>query len=87
MAIPNNIDDCIKQLHEIISVEQKEKIRQMEEKDFVISSHFGLGLWIRNNWLYGYRSDLRTWFKDREIEHEYDMSAEISKQFYNSLKK
>jgi hypothetical protein len=85
MKAPNNVSYCIQLLNELLSEEEKTEIMQMEEMDFIINSHFGLGLWIRNNWLHGYNSDLPGYFKEKGITHEDDMSSEILKEFYKSL--
>ncbi len=46
---PETIEDCMVILDEIITEEDKTEIKNMSEFDFKMSAHFGLGVWIRNN--------------------------------------
>ena len=48
--IPKTKKECFAQLDEMLSEEDKQSI--IESKD-VDEFHFSLGLWIRNNWIYG----------------------------------
>jgi hypothetical protein len=47
--IPKTKDECFAILDEMLSVEDKQSIVEMED---TIDLHFGLGMWIRNNWIY-----------------------------------
>ena len=46
--IPKTKKECFALLDEMLSDEEKRTII----KEDVIELHFGLGMWIRNNWLY-----------------------------------
>lgn len=48
--IPVDLPDCMRQLDSILTPENKELIRSLEEKDFLAKTHLALGMWIRNNW-------------------------------------
>lgn len=47
MTWPRNVDKAVKRLLETLSAEEQEKIRVIPEDDLA-GLHFGLGLWIRN---------------------------------------
>ena len=48
--IPVDLPDCMLQLDTILTLENKELIRSLEEKDFLSRAHLSLGMWLRNNW-------------------------------------
>ena len=43
---------AFKILDEMTTPEEKAQFLSMSKDDFALSQHFGLGLWIRNNWIY-----------------------------------
>lgn len=47
--IPKTKEECFAILDEMLTAEEKAKIAEMED---TIDMHFGLGMWIRNNWIY-----------------------------------
>lgn len=50
--IPTTEEEAFRILDEVYPLEGK-KIALDETKDeFIINEHFGLGMWIRNNWIY-----------------------------------
>lgn len=46
---PKTKQECFKMLDDMLSQEDKDAIAQMED---TVDLHFGLGMWIRNNWIY-----------------------------------
>src|SRR5688572_13022859 len=49
---PKTLDEALTQLDKKFTDSSKVKIINMTESDFVASTHFSLGRWIRNEWLY-----------------------------------
>ena len=47
--VPKNMEDCFKYLDMLISDEDKKNILSINSQEFSITQHFGLGLFIRNN--------------------------------------
>ena len=47
--IPKTKQECFEILDGMLSQEDKDAIAEMED---TIDLHFGLGMWIRNNWIY-----------------------------------
>lgn len=47
---PKTAAEAFKRLDKRLTQEEKQQIVEAED---MIEFHFGLGLWIRNNWIYG----------------------------------
>ena len=47
--IPSDIQDCFRELDKMLAVSVRDEIRKNDEDD-LSRYHFGLGMWIRNNW-------------------------------------
>lgn len=62
--IPADLEDAIKMLDK--ELDAKEKIRLRDSSDF-FDQHFGLGMWIRNNWGLWSGSRLKKYF----LQHGY----------------
>lgn len=81
--VPIDLPDCMRQLDSILTPENKELIRSLEEKDFLAKTHFSLGMWIRNNWRLWAGSRLATYFDEQGIHHPDDMSGVILRCYYH----
>lgn len=53
IIIPTTIRQAFKIVDEMLTPEDKARFLQKTRGEFTSEQHFGLGLWIRNNWLYG----------------------------------
>lgn len=84
--IPKNLKNCFDRLNSMLSEKIIEEIKTKTEKDFTTSSHFGLGLWIRNNWGLWQGSRLHHFFKAKGIFLPDDMSEIILTSYYRKLK-
>ena len=51
LSIPNSLSECFEQLSLFLTSEDIEELRNSEFEE-LYQYHFGLGLWIRNNWIY-----------------------------------
>ena len=51
--IPTTVRQAFKILDSMVSPEELKEYLAQSKSDFVAEQHFGLGLWIRNNWMYG----------------------------------
>ena len=52
-TLPTNIREAYRILDGMLSYDEIQEIISHSKSDFVSKEHFGLGLWIRNNWIYG----------------------------------
>jgi hypothetical protein len=74
--IPTDIDDCIRELNSILSACMAAKIRDCEEIYLPIN-HFGIELWMRNNWgLWLTNSRLKRYF-DRLGVYQADIASSV----------
>lgn len=84
--IPKDIDEAVDSLDVIISSEDKRYIVDSLSLDaFRARCHFGLGMWMRNNWGLWGGSRLKRYFLDilhRNVVHPDDMSDIILKAYY-----
>ena len=86
--IPKTKEECFALLDGMLSDEDKKAII----KEDVFELHFGLGLWIRNNWLYPQSTEetealLRTFDKKSLFFHSDDGSSIILEAYQKHLKK
>ena len=82
--IPQNLQECLEQLERKLAPDELENIKNHSEKDLFLL-HFGLGMWIRNNWRLWEDSALTEWFRERGIDFADDISEVIVKCFWRYL--
>jgi hypothetical protein len=83
--IPKTLDECNTNLDTILDKMEIENIRNMKE-DSLITLHFGLGLYIRNNWIRGNsKNELIEYFEKKEIFHPDDISFIIINNYWHYL--
>ena len=56
-TIPVTIRQAFRILDEMVSEEDTRSFLSQTKAEFVTDQHFGLGLWIRNSWIYGSESE------------------------------
>ena len=82
--VPKDLDDCFVQLKKLLEPEDVEKMKSGTEDD-MIEYHFGLGMWMQNNWGLWSGSRLAKWFNGHGIKHPDDMSGIILDSFWRHL--
>lgn len=82
---PKSIDEALKYLDELWSIDQKNEFKNTEEKGAVSKLHFGIGTGIRNSWIRNGKDDLRAEFTRLQVYHPDDMSAIILTSFHRKL--
>ena len=83
--IPENLDDCFRELDKHLKPEDIEKIRAGEITP--ADMHFGLGMGLRNGWRLWGGSRLAKYFNQIGIFHPDDMSGIILESYMRYLKK
>ncbi|MEM6736903.1 MAG: DUF6794 domain-containing protein [Bacteroidota bacterium] len=83
--VPQNLDEALAVLDTSFSEFEKDKIRTMNEDDFLGDYHMGTGLWIRNNWGLWSGSRLKRYFDRKGIKHPDDMSGLILTSWFRSI--
>ena len=82
---PATIGDAFKLLDAMIPERDKEFFRSQSAEDFALGQHFGLGMWIRNAWIYGAdEATYRALFGD-DILHPDMASAEFLIKYHKHL--
>ncbi|GHS89587.1 hypothetical protein FACS1894201_10950 [Bacteroidia bacterium] len=82
---PANLEEAVIQLTKILPDTTQQEILSMTEEKFLEGSHFGLGMWIRNNWGLWRGGKLAKDFNAKGIFHPDDMSGIILKCYYRQL--
>ena len=83
--IPKDLEDCFKQIDVFFADSTKTKIKQWTEDEFCSNAHFGLGMWMRNNWGLWGGSRLSKYFNEMKIFHPDDMSGIILTSYHRYL--
>ncbi len=82
--VPKDLEDCFTELKKLLKPEDVEKMKNGREEDMA-GYHFGLGMWMRNNWGLWGDSRLTQWFNTQGIKHPDDMSGIILDSFWRHL--
>lgn len=89
--IPKTTRQAFRILDQMLSVEDKKAIVSRSESEFCDEQHFGLGLWIRNNWVYNDDDHCGLFAKSLAAPgypvNEDSLSAEFLKRYYRHLKR
>jgi len=83
--IPIDLDDCIVQLNRLLPDSFKTEIIKMTKDEFTGSVHFGLGMWLRNNWGLWGGSRLEVYLLNFDLIHPDTMSDFILGCYHKSL--
>lgn len=83
--IPTDLNDCFKQIDSFWADSIKTKVRKMTENEFTANAHFGIGMWMRNNWRLWGGSRLSKYFNDIGAFHPDDMSGIILTSYHRYL--
>ena len=83
--IPKDLEDCFKQLDSFWSDSIKLEIKKMSLSEFLSQAHFGIGMWLRNNWGLWVGSRLSKYFNSFNYSHPDDISSIILELYYRQL--
>lgn len=83
--IPIDLNDCFKQIDGFWADSIKSQVRSMSEDEFTANAHFGIGMWMRNNWKLWGGSRLSKYFNDLGVFHPDDMSGIILTSYHRYL--
>lgn len=83
-GIPESLEQTFPVLTKLLKPEGVEKFRAGTEDD-AGSYHFGLGMWMRNNWGLWGGGKLKEWFISHGIQHADDMSGIILTSYWRHL--
>lgn len=81
--IPKDIDEAIDSLDTILSEKDKRFIADsLSMEEFCADVHFGVGMWMRNEWGLWSGSRLQKFLTKKKVYHPDEMSYEILKAYY-----
>jgi len=73
---PQNLEECFARLKKLLPKDELERFRGFKDENMAYT-HFGMGMWIRNNWGLWHGSSLVDYFNQIGIFHPDDMSSII----------
>jgi hypothetical protein len=79
--IPKDLDDCFAEFDKQWSPKQREEFRKKTENE-LIDYHFGLGMWMRNNWRLWAGSRLQKYFAALGVPHPESISMIIITSYW-----
>jgi len=84
-CVPDDFDSAVACLDELLSDTDRERFGAMSYGELPLT-HFGLGMWIRNSWIYGERTNLGENLSDMGFQHVDDMSVTIIEAYWARLR-
>lgn len=83
--IPFNLYDCFIQIDSLFSDSLIAEMNHISNDEIIGNYHFGIGLWIRNNWGLWKNSRLWMYFYNKGISHPDDISSLILKLYHRKI--
>ena len=83
--VPKDLDDAIAELDKALGPKMKDEIRAKAKEDDMVEYHFGLGMWMRNNWGLWREERLFQSLAKLGLRHPDDMSALILQEYWRHL--
>ncbi len=83
--IAEDLEDSFNQLDQLLSPGEIDTLKSKKSEDDLVDYHFGLGLWMRNNWGLWRGSRLNKYFNDLGIYHPDDISGIILDSYWRRL--
>ena len=83
--IPKNLEECFTQIDNFWDDSTKLQVKDWTEDEFIAKTHFGFGMWMRNNWQLWGGSRLSNYFNEMGIYHPDDMSGIIINSYHRYL--
>ena len=84
--IHRDLRDAFAELDKMLSPALKEEFKSKGPRDVATAQHFGLGLWIRNNWGLWAESRLYNHLRGLGLFHPDDMSSFLIESYCRYLK-
>ncbi len=83
--IPRNLEESFHVLDTMLPAKTVRVMRTLPEREAMSQFHFGLGMWLRNNWGFWGGSRLQQYFVQRGVEHPDNMSGILLEYYYDYL--
>lgn len=90
-TLPKSTRQAFHILDQMLTFEDKQAIVSRSESEFITEQHLGLGLWIRNNWIYQDLDNQGLFSKQLKepgyLVHEDSLSEDFLHRYYQHLKR
>ena len=83
--VPDNLEECFVSLDTLLSDSSRMEFKESSKSELIGKTHFGLGIWMRNNWGLWAGSKLAKFFNQQGIYHPDDMSGIILTSYHRRL--
>ncbi|MEL6558109.1 MAG: DUF6794 domain-containing protein [Bacteroidota bacterium] len=80
-----NLEDCFISLDTLLTDSARIEFKEFSKSELIGKTHFGLGIWMRNNWGLWTGSELSRFFNQCGIYHADDMSGIILTSYHRRL--
>jgi hypothetical protein len=84
-GIPDTMEEAYRFLDAKLPPDQREKFKQMTEREAVVSTHFNLGMYIRNELFYSGKSALPGLLHSLGARHPDDVSGMVLTSYWRYL--
>lgn len=86
--IPADLDGCFRELDSMLPAGMIAEIRACEDTYYLVLHHFGLSMWMRNNWgLWSADSRLKRYFDGLGVDQADSASSIILTAYWHYLNK
>jgi hypothetical protein len=82
--IPKDLKGAVRELDRMLPQNMKDKLKLSSERG-LLEYHFGLGMWLRNNWGLWHESSLAKYFSKAGVKQPDDMSGMIIDCYWRHL--
>lgn len=82
--VPRDLNDCFVELDKMLSLSLRNEMKDSTQ-EYMLTYHFSLGMWLRNNWGLWGGSRLSDFFYSIGIYHPDDMSGIILDSYWRYL--
>ena len=87
-TIPTTLRQAFKMLDAMLSDEEKTNALAQSRSEFALNEHFGLGVWIRNNWIYGDEKGIGIFAKEEyRLQHPDSLSGDFLERYHDHLRR
>lgn len=86
--VPNDLEDVFRHLDQMLTEEEKDRIRHTSEEKLSAQAHHGIGRWVRNTWgFWTKEGKLYEYMRTLGLRHPDDMSGLVITSYIRYIKR
>ena len=86
--VPSTTREAFRMLDAMLSDVEKTNALAQSRSEYALNEHFGLGVWIRNNWIYGDEKGIGIFAKEECLfQHPDSLSGDFLERYHDHLKR